>query len=72
MRVREDDAAHLLLVLLQIGDVGDDEIDAQHLLVREHEARVDDDDVVALFEREHVLADLADTTERDDPQGVTH
>jgi hypothetical protein len=54
--------------LLEVGDVGDDEVDAKHLLVGEHQAAVDDDDVVAVLEDVHVLADLPYPAERDDPQ----
>ena len=57
------------LALLEVGDVGDDEVDPEHLLVGEHQAAVDDDDVVAVLEHVHVLADLADAAERDDPEG---
>src|SRR5439155_1160748 len=71
VRVRHEKAADPRLSRPQVGDVGDDEIDAQHLFVGEHEAGVDDDDVVARFDRQHVLPDLADTTERDDPQAAT-
>ena len=72
MRVREEDAAHLRLVVLQVGDVGDDEVDAEHLLVGEHQAGVDDDHVVALLDGHHVLADLANTAERDHAKRVSH
>ena len=58
------------LALLEIGDVGDDEVDPEHLLVGEHQAAVDDDDVVAVLEHVHVLADLADPAERDDPEWI--
>ena len=71
VRVREDDPAHLRLVLAQVRDVGDDEVDAEHLLVGEHEAGVDDDDVVALLDGEHVLADLADAAKWNDAQRVS-
>ena len=54
--------------LLEVGDVGDDEVDAEHLLVGEHQAAVDDDDLVAVFEDVHVLADLAHPAERDDSE----
>ncbi len=54
--------------LLEVGDVGDDEVDAEHLLVGEHEPAVDDDDVVAELEDVHVLADLAHPAERDDAE----
>ena len=54
--------------LLEVGDVGDDEVDAEHLLVGEHQPAVDDDDVVAVLEDVHVLADLAHPAERDDAE----
>ena len=54
--------------LLEIGDVGDDEVDAEHLLVGEHQSAVDDDDLVAVLEDVHVLADLAHPAERDDAE----
>ena len=56
------------LALLEVGDVGNDEVDPEHLLVGEHQPAVDHDDVVAVLEHVHVLADLADAAERDDPE----
>ena len=53
---------------LEVGDVGDDEVDPEHLLVGEHQAAVDDDDLVAVLEDVHVLADLAHPAERDDAE----
>ena len=67
--VGDEERPDLGAVLLEVGDVGHDEVDAEHLLVREHEAAVDDDDVVAVFEHVHVLADLPHPAERDDAEG---
>ena len=53
---------------LEVRDVGDDEVDPEHLLVREHQTAVDDDDLVPVLEDVHVLADLAHPAERDDPE----
>ena len=66
--VGDEERLDVGLALLQVGDVGDDEVDPEHLLVGEHQAAVDDDDVVAVLEHVHVLADLADPAERDDPE----
>ena len=66
--VGDEERPDLGAVLLEVGDVGDDEVDAEHLLVGEHEAAVDDDDVVAVLEHVHVLADLAHPAERDDAE----
>ncbi len=62
--VREDDAADLSDTLLQPLDVRDHEVDAEHLLLRKHQSGVDDHDVVAPAEREHVAPDLAESAER--------
>ena len=53
---------------LEVGDVGQDEVDAQMLVAREGETRVHDDDVAAVLVDGHVLADFAETAERDDAQ----
>ena len=63
--VRDEDRLELLAVLLDVANVRDHEVDAEHLLVREHEARVDGDHVVAVLEQHHVLADLTETAEGD-------
>ena len=58
--VRDENAAHLFAVGDKITDVGNDQIDAGKFLVGEGKPRVDDDDVVAVFDGGHVFADLAD------------
>ena len=66
--VGDEERLDVLAALLEVGDVGDDEVDPEHLLVGEHQAAVDHDDVVAVLEHVHVLADLAHPAERDDPK----
>ena len=66
--VRDEERPDLLAVLAQVGDVGDDQVDPEHLLVGEHEPAVDHDDVVAVLEHVHVLADFPHSTEGDDPE----
>ena len=53
-------------LLLQVGQVRNDPIDAQQFGIGEHDARVDDDGRLAPGERQHVHAELAETAERDD------
>ena len=59
VRVRQDDRADHVLVLLQVGDVRDDDVHAEQFLLGEHQAAVDDDDVVARAQRHHVHAEFA-------------
>ena len=68
VRVRDEERPDVLAALLEIGHVGHDEVDAEHLLVGEHQAAVDDHDVVAVLEHVHVLADLAHAAERQDAE----
>ena len=69
--VREEDRAKALLALKYVAYLRDHEIDPQHLLFGEHEAGVHGDDRVAVLEQHHVLADLAETAQGNDPQLFT-
>ena len=66
--VRQDQAADVGRVLLQIREIGRDDVDAQQLVVREHHPGVHDDDVVAVADGHGVHAELAQAAERDDLQ----
>ena len=68
--VREHDRAHALP--LQVADVREEQVDAEVLVSREREPGVDDDDLAGRLVNGHVLPDLAETAERDDPEHVTH
>ena len=61
------------LALEQPADVGEHEVDAEHVVARELDAAVEHDDLAAVLDGGHVLADLAEAPEGDDPYGVfTH
>src|SRR5437868_3915283 len=64
--VSQDYAADLVAVLEQIGDVGYDDVHAEQLGFREHEASVDDDDVISPANGHAVHPELAEATERYD------
>ena len=51
---------------MQIGDVGDDDVDAEQFGFGEHEPGVDDDNVVAPANGHAVHAEFAEPTERYD------
>ena len=67
--MRDDDATELVLVLQNIGVVRKHEVDAGLIVVGEHEARVNQDHVIAALEGGHILSDAVETAERDDSQG---
>jgi hypothetical protein len=59
---RADAPAH------EVADVRQEQIDAQMLVAREGKTRVHDQDLVAELVHGHVLSDLAEAAERNDPQ----
>ena len=62
--VGEDDRLDVVDAVAQVGEVRQDEVDAEHLGRREHQAGVDDDDPAVVLDDGHVLADLAQAAER--------
>src|SRR5204863_6443914 len=72
MPVREHDAVDAIRVRAQIREVREDEVDAGHVGVREHQPTVDDDDPPLDLEAEAVPTDLPDAAQEDDPDGVSH
>ena len=61
--VRDHDRLDVLSALAQVGEVGEHEVDANHLRGREAQADVDHDDAAVVLDHRHVLADLAETPE---------
>ncbi len=70
--VRDDDRLDLGRPLAQVGEVGQHEVDADHLRGREAQSHVDDDDPAVVFDDRHVLTDLAEPAERQDAQLAAH
>ena len=66
--VGQQKAEHLFLPLGQVGDIRQHQVDAEHLLFGEHQAGVDHDDLLVVFENHHVAPDLAQSPERDGAQ----
>ena len=66
--VGQDNAAHPLPVLDQVGNIRDDNIDAQQLGFRKHQARVDDDDIVTPANGHAVHSELAQPAQGHDVQ----
>jgi hypothetical protein len=64
----DEEGLDLLATFHEVGHIGHHQIDAEHLLVREHQAAVDDHDLIPVLEHRQVLADLAHTAQRQDAQ----
>ena len=59
-------------VLDEVADVGNDEVDAVHVVPGESHAAVHHDDLAAVLIGGHVLADLIETAQGDDFQFFCH
>ena len=66
--VGEDDRLDVVGAVAQVGEVGQDEVDPEHLGGREHQAGVDDDDPAVVLDHGHVLADLPQPAEGEDAE----
>jgi hypothetical protein len=64
MSVGKKNGADVLPIFEEIRDVGDNDIDAQELGFGEHEAGIDNDDVVSPADGHAVHAELAHSAER--------
>ena len=70
--VGDHDRLDVVDAIAQVGEVGQDQIDPEHVGGREPQAGVDDDDPVVVLDDRHVLADLAQAAQRQHPQRVAH
>ena len=62
--VGKHDAAHMLAIFEEVRDVGDDDVHAQQFGFGEHQAGVDNNDVVAVADGHAVHTELAHPAER--------
>ena len=63
------ECAHLVASLDEVAELRMHQVDSRRLLVGEHDAAVDDDEILGGLDRQTVHADLAEPPERDDAQG---
>ena len=62
--VRKNYRSEVLAVLLQIGEVRRDDVHAEQFVLGEHHTGVNQDDIVAISQRERVHPELAEAAER--------
>ena len=63
--VGEDDGANFFAIFRQVADVGDDDVDAKELFFGEHQAGIDDDDVILPPEGQAIHTELTQAPEGD-------
>ncbi len=66
--VGEDHRLDVVPAVLQVGEVGQHQVDAGLVLLGEQHPAVDDQQPAVELQHRHVAADLADAPERDDPE----
>src|SRR5688572_26481551 len=66
VRVRQADGLELTLPVIEIGEIGNDQIDAGQIGLWEHRAGVDDDGRLPTRDGHHVEAELAEAAKRHD------
>ena len=67
--VSDEQSLDFILVLLKVGKVRNYKVDAKHFVIRERHAAVHNDDFILIFIYGHVLADFAESAQRDYPEG---
>jgi hypothetical protein len=65
MPMRDEDCADFVPVLAKVGDIGQNEIDAQLLFFGKAHAAIDDDNVVLGLKEKHVAANFSKAAEKD-------
>ena len=63
MTVGNDDSFHLVAILLEVGEIGNDVIDPQHIVFGEHETGIDNQDLIVIFVRHHIGTDFPQATQ---------
>lgn len=58
MTMGDDDGPYFVPVFNQVTHVRDDEVDAEHVVIREGQAGVDDDNIIPVLDDRHILADF--------------
>ena len=66
MPVGQEHAADFFLILDKVRHVRNDKVNAVHVVFGKAETAVDDDDILAVFEYGHILADLVETAKGND------
>src|SRR5581483_12087068 len=70
--VRDHDRLDVLGALAEVAEIRQHQVYAEHVRCRKTQPGVDDDDPVAVLDDGHVLADLTETAERQDPKRAVH
>ncbi len=62
----DDNTDHLVSTILDVLEIGNDIVDSDHIVIREHHPNINNQYLVVVFIDSHVLTDFTQTTKRDD------
>ncbi len=68
----DDDPTHPMALVIQIMEIRDDVIDPQHIILWEHDARIDDENILTIFDRHHIFPDFPQPPEGKNSQLIAH
>ena len=67
MAVGDNDASYPVALVRQITKIGNDVVDSQHVILGEHDAGVDNQNVRAILDGHHIFADFPQTSQGNQP-----
>ena len=70
--VGEDDASYSVQPGREVRDIRDNQVDPEHLVLRKHYPAVDDDNIVIVFDDQHVPADFTKSAKGSATNSVAH
>ena len=68
MAMGDDNGLNLFFIFNQIGEVRNNNINAQQIFFRECQSGIEYDDFIAIFKNGHVLTDFPKTSQRNNSQ----
>ena len=66
MPMGDDNAPNQIEMIHQVVEIRDDVIDPQHIIFREHDAGINNEDILAVFVKHHIFSNFPQTTQGND------
>ncbi len=68
--VGDDDPPYPIYLIQQVTKIGDDQVNTQHVVFREHQPGVHDQDLPVVLQHHHIFADLTEAAQGDNFQEI--
>lgn len=63
MPVGDNQGPHLILIIQQVGNIGNDQVNTQQALIRKFRPAADSDNIITVLQDIHILANLMDAAQ---------